>query len=607
MVSVTRFIGTRVLAAALVFVLVVSAVPSTVGAVATTGVPTHATEQTDEATATIDTDGDELRLQAGAGQAVSGHTSLHAGSEVSVRIHSTGDTQPAFIRSTDAVVSPDGSFRAVFDFSSVEAGASVEASVVYNGTVLARTSGRILQCESACAAVTPETPSATVNSPSPDGAIEAGPGRTVNGTADLPPGTILTVRMEGTGSTSFLYQDTTIVDDTGAFRAGFDLTRIPAPAAGRLTIRHNGTVITSQSVEVTTCDDDCEPPEPPETGSNSPTLHQRNQTLYDDLATVTVDQGSVARIELTLEPRTSTLTIGGPNLSYALNLSVIDGNDDDRVVVLFETAAIGQGDGVVSVADERDEVSVIDERVDGNRSVLDEGVYPLVQSVGGLSTERDDNATTFLVERGRLAVKDTPIEGDGNESVVESPGIVTENTSDRDAEPDSIRATTGEPTQMTVRTDEAKAMIVRIGPYNGAYTLTAVVRDGDGDERVGLAFNTSVAAGVRNGDPLVATSSEDSVVVTYEDGTLAAGTYRIVLSRTDGLPEDRDWETATDETGRIVKSTGLVVAEDVQSPSLRDDQASARSWIPVVPIGALAVAGLFATVGIGLVTGAIKH
>ncbi|QZP36833.1 BGTF surface domain-containing protein [Halobaculum magnesiiphilum] len=603
----TRIVGTKVLAAALVFVLVVSAVPSTVGAVATTGAPTHATERTDEATATIDTDGDELRLQAGPGQAVSGRTSLPAGTEVSVRLHSTGDTQPAFIRSADAVVAPDGSFRAVFDLSSVEAGASVEASVVHNGTVLARTPGRILQCESACAAVIPETPNATVNSPSPDGTIEAGPGRTVNGTANLPPGTTLTVRMEGTGSTSFLHQGSAVVDDTGAFRAGFDLTRIPAPAAGRITVRHNGTVIASRSVEVTTCEDDCEPPEPPEAGSDSSTMHQRNQTLYDDLATVTVDQGSVARIELTLEPRTSTLTIGGPNLSYALNLSVIDGNDDDRVVVLFETAAIGQGDAAVSVADERDEVSVIDERVDGNRSVLDEGVYPLVQSVGGLSTERDDNATTFLVERGRLAVTDTPIDGDGNGSVVESPGIETENASDRDAEPETIRGTIGEPTRMTVRTDEAKAMIVRIGPYNGAYTLTAVVRDGDGDERVGLAFDTSVAAGVRDGDPLVATSSEDSVVVTYENGTLAADTYRIVLSRTDGLPEDRDWETATDETGRIVESTRFVVAEGVQSPTQRDDRASPRGGIPIVPIGALAVAGLFATVGIGLVTGAIKR
>lgn len=605
----TRSVGTRVPAPALVFVLVVAAVPSTVGAVATAGAHTHAMDRPAGATATIDTDGGALRLQAGPGQAVSGRTSLPAGAEVSVRIHSTGDTQPAFIRSADAAVAPNGSFRAVFDLSSVEAGASIEASVAHNGTVLARTSGRILQCESACAAAPPETPNATVNSPSPDGALEAGPGRFVTGTTNLRPGTALTVRIEGTGSTAFFHQASTVVDETGTFRAGYDLTQVPAPTTGRVSVRYNGTVIASQSIEIAACDDECDPPEPPERGSNSSTLRQRNQTLYDDLSTVTVGQGSVARIELTLEPRTSTLTIGGPNLSYALNLSVVDGNDDDRVVVLFETAAIGRGDAAVSVADDRDRVSVIDERVDGDRSVLDEGVYPLVQSVGPLSTERDDNATTFLVERGRLAVADTPIDGDGNESVVEAPGLVTQNTSDEHVEPDPIQATIGQPTRMTVRTDEANAMIVHIGPYNSVYTLTAVVRDGDGDERVGLVFNTDVAAGTRDGDALVATSSEDSVVVTYENGTLAADTYRIVLSRTDGLPEeeDRDWETATDETGRIVESTGLAVAEGVQTPTQRGDGSSDRGGAPIGSLGALAAAGLLATVGIGLVTGTIKR
>ena len=63
---------------------------------------------------------DVVQVEAAANQSISGTTSLAAGSEVSVSVRSTGDSP--FLLTQDAVVQPDGTFNATFDFTNVSEG-----------------------------------------------------------------------------------------------------------------------------------------------------------------------------------------------------------------------------------------------------------------------------------------------------------------------------------------------------------------------------------------------------------------------------------------------------------------------------------------------------
>jgi len=63
---------------------------------------------------------DVVRVRATEGQNVTGTTSLAPGTEITVAARSTGDSP--FLTSSDAVVSPNGTFAATFDFSNVSAG-----------------------------------------------------------------------------------------------------------------------------------------------------------------------------------------------------------------------------------------------------------------------------------------------------------------------------------------------------------------------------------------------------------------------------------------------------------------------------------------------------
>jgi PGF-CTERM protein len=51
---------------------------------------------------------------------VAGTTTLDPGTELRILIRSTGDTEPAFLRSTTATVGPDGAWNATINLSAVE-------------------------------------------------------------------------------------------------------------------------------------------------------------------------------------------------------------------------------------------------------------------------------------------------------------------------------------------------------------------------------------------------------------------------------------------------------------------------------------------------------
>ena len=583
-------------------VLLVTSVASGVGSAALADAHSPSNASTPETTQFV-FEGAELTLEAGPGQVVRGDTDLPAGTRVDVRVTRTSDS-PRFILTDEAVVGPDGTFRATFDLRDAPVGTTANVSVHRAGTALASTTARTVECTDACAAPDPETPTASLGLDG-NATLEAGPGRTVTGETNLPPGTDLSVRMQRTddGAPDFIYSRQTTVGDDGRFRAPFNLTGATG-ASVAVTVRHDGSEVRNATGTVVECQRRCETPPASESGDETA---DRNYTQFDDLNAPSVTQGEVARIELTFESENATLTVGGPTVSYALNLSVRDGDDDDRVVVLFATDSIGHGDDAVSVVDDDDSVSVIDERVDGDRDVLDEGEYPLTRSNGPLSTTPNDNASTFVVEHGVFVVDDAPIDESGNESVVERAGL-PEKWVDGDYEGDDpVRVRMNGTTRIPIRTDESKAVTLTVGVYDSPYTLSAVVRDGNGDERVDLVLDTAAARDGSEAPAVTTAAADDEVVVTYENGSMAPATYEMAVYRRAGMPDSTDWNSSHSHAGDVFGHGQLIVSESNSTPTLATSEASRTgSGFPTTSLGALAVGGVVASVGIAFLAGVLE-
>ncbi|RDI72411.1 BGTF surface domain-containing protein [Halopelagius longus] len=99
-------------------------------------------------------EGDALTLEAGPGQVVSGETTLPPGSVLNVRMRSTGDTEPAFLKTVEATVTEHGTFEARFDLSDVSENGSVAVTVVHDGERLAEAEGELAPCDGDCADAT---------------------------------------------------------------------------------------------------------------------------------------------------------------------------------------------------------------------------------------------------------------------------------------------------------------------------------------------------------------------------------------------------------------------------------------------------------------------
>lgn len=96
--------GARVVA--LAGLAVVAALIPTAGAVAAA----------QDATITVDHDGETVTVANGTSQVISGTADLPVGTELLVRLRSTGETDPQFIRSESAVVTENGTWAVALDF-----------------------------------------------------------------------------------------------------------------------------------------------------------------------------------------------------------------------------------------------------------------------------------------------------------------------------------------------------------------------------------------------------------------------------------------------------------------------------------------------------------
>ncbi|ADQ66417.1 hypothetical protein C499_01635 [Halogeometricum borinquense DSM 11551] len=123
-----------------------------------------------EESATIVHEGDTLTLHQSTGQTVSGETTLPEGTTLSIRMSSTGDTSPAFLRVSETTVTEHGTFEAHFDMSEGPKTGTFEVTVSHDGDSLTETEGKIVPCDSNCTDVTVtehDTPDEGMQ-PSPD-------------------------------------------------------------------------------------------------------------------------------------------------------------------------------------------------------------------------------------------------------------------------------------------------------------------------------------------------------------------------------------------------------------------------------------------------------
>lgn len=123
---------------------------ATLGGVAAANVAGAAPPSTDATApnATVDYDGDRLNVEQSAEATISGTTDLAEGSQVTMRVRSSGE-QP-FLRQQVVNVSADGSFEATMDFSNIERGVEFDVSILYDGERLADAPAVVGECDPSC-------------------------------------------------------------------------------------------------------------------------------------------------------------------------------------------------------------------------------------------------------------------------------------------------------------------------------------------------------------------------------------------------------------------------------------------------------------------------
>jgi hypothetical protein len=189
--------------------------------------------------ATLDYDGDRLSLAGAPNQTVAGEADLAAGSELTVRIVSSGGSP--FLHQATTTVGDDGGFAATVDLSGVPENAAATVSVRHNGAELVNASARVTAVESATPTDGGEGGSGTRFVSAGDRlTVAALDNETVRGETDRDPGTELTVRLQSTGGSPFLIQETATVTDDGGFVADVDLVGTDNGTTFEATARHDG-------------------------------------------------------------------------------------------------------------------------------------------------------------------------------------------------------------------------------------------------------------------------------------------------------------------------------------------------------------------------------
>ncbi|MCU4801182.1 hypothetical protein OB920_12445 [Halobacteria archaeon HArc-gm2] len=530
-----------------------------VGAVVLTGVGAAQT-------ATFFHDGEEITLQAGQGQAISGETNLDRGSTVNLLVQSE-DPESPFLTRPAAEVDENGRFTVYVDLSHLSPGTNLSVAVSHDDEVLAETTARTVPCSGGC------KPMAAIDSDGDQFTLQAGPGQEITGTTSLDSASSVTVRLESEDADQpFLVATETLVSNDGTFSTHLDLTDARPGTRFKVSVLHEGEQLTQTTGEVIPCDGGCEAPTT-ETASPRPTIDA------DELGFKSVVEASAtetARIPVGLgDADAATLVVGSADVNYVVAATVRDGNGDNRVVVEFDAAAAGTDNRTISVADEADDVAVVDPEPDLGFSI-EPADYDM-QLYGGDSTDGEPDSTGTLILR-----QPTPTPTD--DLTLQKDVVVTRPT---------------EAATVPIGLGDADSAMIAMWDPDGEYGINATVSDGDGDDRVVLYFRTRNAGTDR--PTLEAASAADNVSVTDPEPTLSGP-----LPETEyhlNLYAGADSADDAVDVGVFVVSKGE--SGGTRTATLQDSRSTGRD-LDLGGIGALAAGAVFAVVGVGLLLGLFR-
>ncbi|GCF15180.1 hypothetical protein Harman_31150 [Haloarcula mannanilytica] len=399
----------------------------------------------------------------------------------------------------------------------------------------------------------------------------------VTGETTLDPGTEMTVRIVSEDASSpFLYQRQVSVQPNGTFVAQFDLTKVSANTSYELSAHVDGDTLFERTGTVAQCDGDCTDP--------VPDIHTPTET-DDSENVVTVSQGETAEIPVSMtEGESKTLSIGSEAVNYQINATVSDDDGDGAVLVLFDTAAAGTDPETLRVADDGDSLTVTAPEPD-LPSTLDPAPYTY-RVFDGQTTDSTPTVGTLVIEPNGTA---------GEQFEVEE-------SAEFGFEKSITRVKQGDTGRIPVVLTTADAATVSIGSPASNYEINATVRDGNGDDRVVLLFDTTAAG---HDEPTLETAADADAVAVESgsevalDSPLAAGNYDLSLFRgTDAAdqPDDIGTLVVTDGNTTADASADSVDSVSGETPVPRQSQTGGFG----VGTGALAVGGILALAGVGI-------
>ncbi|WP_276237923.1 BGTF surface domain-containing protein [Halobaculum marinum] len=104
----------------------------------------------------ITLDNDPVQVEAAADQMITGEANSAPGTELTVRVRSTGETQPRFFNTQTVTVQADGTYNASFDFSDQAEGDEFSVTVRKGGTQVASADGEVVGAAATTEAATTE-------------------------------------------------------------------------------------------------------------------------------------------------------------------------------------------------------------------------------------------------------------------------------------------------------------------------------------------------------------------------------------------------------------------------------------------------------------------
>ncbi|WP_254280001.1 BGTF surface domain-containing protein [Haloarcula marina] len=367
---------------------------------------------------TASVDGSSLPLVSAPQQVLAGHTSLDAGTELTVRLRSTDSSNP-FLRQSTARVDDGGEFAAVFDMSNVPADTAYELTVLYDGATLAERSGTVVACDGNCTDSVPETPTAT---PIPgDGIVSVEQGEV----AAIPVATGETgtaVFSFGSESVNYLVNASVTDGDGDGVTVLFDTanagtdgeTLSVADADDSLTVTREETELPSTldpySYEYRVFYGDDTDGGPDTGGTVRVEANDSTESNFDvdddptlgfERSVYTARQGETVRMPVTLgDAETATVSIGNPESGYEINATVRDGDGDGTVTVLFDTAAAGRRGQTLSTVSTADSLVVEPGSEVARDTRLDATEYDLTLYRGTATEDPVDIGTLSLQANG---------------------------------------------------------------------------------------------------------------------------------------------------------------------------------------------------------------